>query len=169
MIRTEINNQQVPMYFLGTDALEAEKQALRERKTDDFVEPRVAQIRKELMMLEQNRTMQSLEQRKNDELFIKGVEVLRAERSRLNAVNTDLSGLRLVSVDQQATEPLSPVFPRKSVFISLGVIFGGVIGMVYVLLRHALKSRRRDELRETILVKNVIGSEVIAPLPSTAQ
>ncbi|WP_177429959.1 LPS O-antigen chain length determinant protein WzzB [Pseudomonas sp. SWI6] len=169
VIRTEINNQQVPMYFLGTDALEAEKQALRERKTDDFVEPRVAQIRKELMMLEQNRTMQSLEQRKNDELFIKGVEVLRAERSRLNAVNTDLSGLRLVSVDQQATEPLSPVFPRKSVFISLGVIFGGVIGMVYVLLRHALKSRRRDELRETILVKNVIGSEVIAPLPSTAQ
>ncbi|MDZ3990432.1 hypothetical protein [Pseudomonas sp. Teo4] len=71
------------------------------------------------MLLEQNRTMQSLEQRKNDELFVKGLEALRAERSRLTAVNTDLAGLRLVSVDQQATEPLSPIFPRKSLFVSL--------------------------------------------------
>lgn len=169
VVRTEINNQQVPMYFLGTDALEAERQALRERKTDDFVEPRIAQIRKELMLLEQNRAMQALEQRQNDELFLKGVEVLRAERSRLNSVNTDLSGLRLVSVDQQATEPLSSIFPRKSMFVSVGVLLGGVMGVVYVLLRHVLKARRRDALHETMMMKKVIGTEVITPLPSSSQ
>lgn len=169
VIRTEINNQQVPMYFLGTDALEAERQALRERKTDDFVEPRIAQIRKELMLLEQNRTMQALEQRQKDELFVKGGEALRAERSRLNAINSDLSGLRLVSVDQQATEPLSPIFPRKSLFVSLGALLGGVIGVVYVLLRHALKARRRGGLREAMMMKKVIGAEVITPLPSRPQ
>ena len=169
VIRTEINNQQVPMYFLGTDALEAERQALKERKTDDFVEPRIAQIRKELMLLEQNRTTQALEQRQKDDLFVKGGEGLRAERSRLSAVNSDLSGLRLVSVDQQATEPLSPIFPKKSMFVSLGALLGGVFGMVYVLLRYALKARRRDELRETVMMKNVIGAEVITPLPSRPQ
>lgn len=169
VIRTEINNQQVPMYFLGTDALEAERQVLKERKADDFVEPRIAQIRKEVMLLEQNRAMQALEQRQNDELFLKGVEALRAERLRLSSVNTDLGGLRLVSVDQQATEPLSPVFPRKSLFISLGVLLGGVIGVVYVLLRHVLKARRRDEIRETMMLKNVIEAAVITPLPSSPQ
>ncbi|PKI26038.1 Wzz/FepE/Etk N-terminal domain-containing protein [Pseudomonas monteilii] len=169
VIRTEINNQQLPMYFLGTDALEAERQALRERKNDDFVEPRIAQIRKELMLLEQNRTMQALEQRQKDELFVKGGGALRAERSRLNAVNLDLSGLRLVSVDQQATEPLSPIFPRKSLFVSLGALLGGLIGVVYVLLRQALKARQRDELRETMMMKKVIGAEVITPLPSRPQ
>jgi LPS O-antigen subunit length determinant protein (WzzB/FepE family) len=157
------------MYFLGTDALEAERQALKERKTDDFVEPRIAQIRKELMLLEQNRTTQALEQRQKDDLFVKGGEGLRAERSRLSAVNSDLSGLRLVSVDQQATEPLSPIFPKKSMFVSLGALLGGVFGMVYVLLRYALKARRRDELRETVMMKNVIGAEVITPLPSRPQ
>ncbi|MGC3895552.1 Wzz/FepE/Etk N-terminal domain-containing protein [Pseudomonas urmiensis] len=167
IIRTEINNQQIPMYFLGTDALEAERQALLARKSEDFVEPRISQIRKELMLLEQNRTMQTLEKRENDELFVKDIQTLRAERSRLNMIDTDLSTLRIVSIDQQATEPLSPIFPRKSLFFSLGVTLGGLIGIVYVLLRHALKARRREELRETMLVKRIIAAEAIAPLPSS--
>lgn len=166
VIRTEINSQQIPMYFLGTDALEAERQALRERKTDDFVEPRIAQIRKELMLLEQNRTMQSLEQRTNDELFLKGVEALRAERTRLSSITTDLSGMRLVNVDQLATEPLRPVFPRKSLIIGLGMMIGVVLGVMYILFRHALKARRRYELRETMTMQRVIEGQVVAPLPT---
>lgn len=169
VVRTEINNQQVPVYFLGTDALEAERKALRERKTDDFVEPRIGQIRKELMLLEQNRTLQSLEQRKNDELFVRGVEALRAERSRLSSINTDVSALRLVSVDQQATEPLSPIFPRKSFFVASGLMLGGVLALVYVLLRHALKVRRRSEFRVNKPMKAVLGAEIITPLPSRPQ
>src|SRR5690606_1200660 len=47
-VRTEVNNQQIPLYFMGTEALEAERKTLQQRKSDDFTEPRIGEILKEL-------------------------------------------------------------------------------------------------------------------------
>jgi len=55
VIRTEVNNQQIPLYFMGSEALEAERKALLARRSDDFTEPRIAQIARELKLLEHNR------------------------------------------------------------------------------------------------------------------
>ncbi|WP_176514186.1 Wzz/FepE/Etk N-terminal domain-containing protein [Pseudomonas faucium] len=164
VIRTEINNQQIPLYFMGTDALEAEKQALRNRSSDDFVSPRVSEIRKELLMLEQNRKIQALEQRKNDELFLKNIEGLRAERARLLSIDTDMSDLRLVVVDRAAVEPLRAVFPKKSLVIAMGLAIGVLIGMVFVLIRHTMRMRTRENeaLRGEILpVAQILPAEAL--------
>ncbi|WP_442112970.1 Wzz/FepE/Etk N-terminal domain-containing protein [Pseudomonas sp. NUPR-001] len=144
---TEVNNQQFPLYFMGTDALEAEQQVLRKRASDDFVDPRIAQIRKELLLLSNNRQIQMLKQRENEDLFVKGIEALRAQRTELLNIPTDMSGLSLVSIDRLAVEPVSPVKPRKSLFAALGAILGGVIGCIIVLLRLAFKKRRREQAR----------------------
>mgnify|MGYP001562431325 FL=1 len=40
VMRTEVNNQQVPLYFMGGDALRAELTALQQRRSDDFADPR---------------------------------------------------------------------------------------------------------------------------------
>lgn len=53
--RTEINNQQLPLYFMGVDALEADQSALSQHKSDDFTEVRIGQIAKELQLLQTNR------------------------------------------------------------------------------------------------------------------
>ncbi|MFJ3076105.1 Wzz/FepE/Etk N-terminal domain-containing protein [Pseudomonas sp. NPDC087029] len=164
VIRTEINNQQIPLYFMGTDALEAEKQALRNRSSDDFVSPRVSEIRKELLMLEQNRKIQALEQRKNDELFLKNIEGLRAERARLLSIDTDMSDLRLVVVDRAAVEPLRAVFPKKSLVIAMGLAIGVLIGVVFVLIRHTMRMRTRENeaLRGEILpVAQILPAEAL--------
>jgi LPS O-antigen subunit length determinant protein (WzzB/FepE family) len=147
---TEVNNQQVPLYFLGTDALEAEQHALRKRGSDDFVDPRIAQIRKELLLLVNNRQVQTLQQRENEELFVKGLESLVAERTRLMNIPTDMSGLRLVSIDRLAVEPISPVKPNRPVYVAFGLILGGLAGCMIVLLRYAFKKRRRERARITI-------------------
>ena len=36
VIRTEVNNQQIPLYFMGSEALEAERDILLQRRSDDF-------------------------------------------------------------------------------------------------------------------------------------
>ena len=125
VMRTEVNSQQIPLYFMGTDALVAEQQALRKRTSDDFADPRVAEIRKEQMLLEKNRDVQVLRARENVELFLRGIEPLRAERARLGAIKTDMKDLRLVSIDRLAVDPASPVGPRKSLFVVLGLVVGG--------------------------------------------
>ncbi len=54
-----------------------------------------------------------LRKRENEEIFLKGVEPLRAERIRLENISTDLSQLRLVSIDRFAVEPVNPVAPKN--------------------------------------------------------
>ena len=162
---TEVNNQQVPLYFLGTEALEAEQQALRQRTSDDFVDPRIAQIRRELLLLSNNRQVQALQQRKNEELFVKGIESLKAERTRLANISTDMSGLRLVSIDRLAVEPLSPIKPNKFLLIVLALILGGGVGCIIVLMRYSFKKRRRELAHVSITsLPKEIEAEVTAPL-----
>ncbi|HEK1769792.1 TPA: chain-length determining protein [Pseudomonas putida] len=156
IVRTEITNQQIPLYFMGTEALEAERRALSKRTSDDFVEPRVAQIRKDLMLLEQNRLAQQLQERSNDDLFVKGTEALRAERLRLTSLNTDMSSLRLVNIDRPAVEPTIPVYPRKSLFVLTGLMLGGIISVMFVLARYAFKTGSRNRMRTIELPASVV-------------
>lgn len=147
VIRTEVINQQIPLYFMGTDALEAEQRALRNRTSDDFADPRVAEIRKELLLLDNNRNVQALRGRQNDELFLKGIEALRAERSRLSAISTDMSTLQLVSIDRSAVDPLNAVWPKKGMLLMLGLVLGCCLGIVIAILRHLAQARTHQITR----------------------
>lgn len=143
VMRTEINNQQIPLYFMGVEALEAERSALQQRKTDDFTEGRIAQIARELQLLQSNREVEVLKQRQNEDVFLSGVEPLRAEVVRLgNLSNLDISNLKLVSVDRKALEPMRPVKPQKALILALGVVLGAILGVLIVLIRHLLGTRR---------------------------
>ncbi|MFC6337422.1 chain-length determining protein [Pseudomonas sp. CCM 7891] len=142
MMRTEINNQQIPLYFMGVEALEAEKSALSRRKSDDFTEVRIAQIGKELQMLEANRQIEVLNQRKNEDLFLRDVEPLRAEEARLRHLNVDTSRIKLVTIDRLALEPLAPIKPRKVLIIALGMLLGGILGMGLAVSRYFFSLRK---------------------------
>lgn len=139
IMRTEVNNQQNPMYFLGVEALEAERNALLQRKSDDFSTNRIAQIAKELTMLKANREVEVLNRRENEDLFLDGVQPLRTEIARLKNLNLDVSGLKLVAVDKLALEPLSPIKPQKTLIVVLGVVFGLMAGVFIALVRYFFK------------------------------
>ena len=142
-MRTEINNQQIPLYFMGTEALEAERAALQQRKTDDFTEGRVAQIARELQLLQSNREVEALKQRQNEDLFLSGVEPLRSEIVRLGDLsNLDSSNMKLVSIDRKALEPMQPVKPKKALVVLLGVLLGCMLGVLIVLLRYFIATHR---------------------------
>lgn len=136
VMKTEINNQQLPLYFMGVDALEAERSALSQRKSDDFTEVRIGQIAKELQLLQTNRQIEVLNEREKEDLFLSGVGPLRAEIARLRNLNIDMSRLKLVSIDQQALEPLAPIKPRKSFILIAGLVIGLMLGVLMALIRY---------------------------------
>ncbi|MBT2374823.1 Wzz/FepE/Etk N-terminal domain-containing protein [Pseudomonas fluorescens] len=142
VMRTEVNNQQIPLYFMGVEALEAERTALTQRKTDDFTEGRIAQIAKELQLLQSNREIEILKRRENEDLFLSGVQPLRAEVSRLLNLSIDMSRLKLVTIDKLALEPLSPIKPKKMLILVSGLIFGIILGALIALFRHVIVLRR---------------------------
>ncbi len=136
VIRTEVNNQQIPLYFMGSDALEAERKALLARRSDDFTEPRIAQIARELKLLEHNRQIEVLNSRENEDLFLKDLAGWREEAARLRALQIDTDALRLVSVDQSAVEPSRPIKPKKALIVVLALILGGMLGLFIALVRN---------------------------------
>ncbi|AZF46961.1 MULTISPECIES: Wzz/FepE/Etk N-terminal domain-containing protein [unclassified Pseudomonas] len=162
VMRTEVNNQQIPLYFMGVEALSAERTALLQRKSDDFTEGRIAQIARELQLLQSNREIEVLKQRQNEDLFLSGVEPLRAEVVRLkNLGNLDISNMKLVTIDRKALEPLSPVNPKKILILAVGVLAGGMLGVLAALIRHlVLLGRRAKEQEVTALLSNAAGKSL---------
>ena len=144
---TEINNQQIPLYFMGVEILEAERSALLKRNSDDFTEARIAQIEREMWMLQNNREVEVLERRENEEVFLSGVQPIRAEIARLGkAGSLEFSSIQLVSVDRKALEPLDPIKPKKNLLVLLGVVFGTATGALIVLIRNSMAARRVESL-----------------------
>ncbi|WP_256250538.1 Wzz/FepE/Etk N-terminal domain-containing protein [Pseudomonas sp. NBRC 111123] len=143
IIRTEVNGRPVPLYFMGTEVLEAERTALRKRASDDFIEPRIGQIRKELVLLSNNRSVEAIKARANDQAFLEGVEALRIERERLKSIDTQLQGLQLVSIDQRAVAAAKPLKPRKALIVMAATIAGLLLGVVAALVRTAFKKHLR--------------------------
>ncbi|MDP3846169.1 MAG: Wzz/FepE/Etk N-terminal domain-containing protein [Pseudomonas sp.] len=142
IIRTEVSNQQLPLYFMGTEALEAERSALLQRRSDDFTQPRVAEIQKQLQLLENNRQIEVLKKRENQDLFLSDLAKLHREGARLKSINLDLSTLQLVRIDQKAEPPTKPIAPKKTLIIGLGIILGGLLGVFVALIRSMLINRK---------------------------
>lgn len=138
VIRTEVNNQAVPLYFMGVDALEAERAALAKRVNDDFADERVAQIAKELQLLQHNRQVQFLQSRQNEDLFLQNIEDVRKEMDRLKNLNVDFDNIKMVQVDRRAIESLKPVRPMRTIIMLVAILIGLLVGVVVAFLRHYL-------------------------------
>lgn len=153
-MRTEVNNQQIPLYFMGTEALEAERSVLQQRKSDDFTAKRVGEIAKELQLLENNREIEILNSRQNEDIFLAGVQSLRAEAVRLQGLAIDMSRLKLVTIDKQALEPINPIKPNRKLIIIFGLLLGFALGIAIVAVRSILSQQRAA--RPVLLVSNTV-------------
>lgn len=146
VVRTEVNSREIPLYFMGSEALRAERQALSERRSDDFSEPRIAEIEKELDLLSHNRRVEVLGQRQNEDLYLKDLAEWRQEAAQLKGIKFDTSSLQLVRVDQLALEPLSAVKPKKALIIGVAGVAGLMLGVFAALMRNLLRSREAGNL-----------------------
>jgi LPS O-antigen subunit length determinant protein (WzzB/FepE family) len=135
MIRTEVSNQQIPLYFMGQSALEAERATLVSRNSDDFTEPRIDEIQKELSLLANNRQVALLRQRSNEELFLKGLGEIREELAHLKNLHINFDQFNLADIDRTASPPQSPIKPRKTLIVGLGLILGLLLGTLLAIAR----------------------------------
>src|SRR5690606_7040211 len=125
----------MPLYFMGASVLQAELDALKARSVDDFSEPRIAEIAREMKLLDKNRKIEILKNRKDDDLFLSKLAKLRAEEAHLKAMNLHLDNLVLVRVDQPAEQPLTPVSPKTLLTLAIGIVIGGMLGVFVALVR----------------------------------
>lgn len=145
VIKTEVNNQNIPLYFMGTDALEAERKILLSRENDDFTSGRIVEIQQELKLLENNRQIQILQSRENEDLFLAELADKEKAIARLNGLKLNMDTLSLVTLDQLATQPSRAIKPKKTMIVAVGIILGGMLGIFAALLRSAIRKRQQQQ------------------------
>lgn len=97
-----------------------------QRKSDDFTGTRVGLIAKELQLLKSNSLVEVLNYYEDEDQFLagRGGQSLRAEEARLRSLNVDMTRLKLVAIDQQALELLSPIKPGRILIFAFRMFLG---------------------------------------------
>ena len=84
-----------------------------------------------------------LTERKKDLSLVSGLSELQQRLSLLTSIKLDEAKILPATVDLAAMVPESPVKPKKSLILALSIVLGGMVGVVLVLIRQAVRNRRK--------------------------
>ena len=82
--------------------------------------------------------LNNLEQRKDDDAFIRGLRIMQGELAALENIKIDVSSAHSVRVDQPARLLDNPINPKRKLIIALGGLLGLMLGVFSVFIRNML-------------------------------
>ena len=85
----------------------------------------------------------ALKERIKDSRFLRQVRLLEEENQTLNdLLQIELPKGTILAIDKPASVPQNPIAPNKKLILALSVVLGGMLGVLYVLVRSALRNRQ---------------------------
>jgi chain length determinant protein (polysaccharide antigen chain regulator) len=105
-----LGGRELPLYMLGSKAIQAEAKALESR----------VKIAKDLA--------------RGEDHFIAGLPKILLEIEMLQAFEVDINKIHLARIDQAAVIPVSPIKPRKLLIVALALIAGIFVGLFMALI-----------------------------------
>ncbi|VAW84591.1 hypothetical protein MNBD_GAMMA16-536 [hydrothermal vent metagenome] len=103
--------------------------ALKARKNNDPFIIELPVLQSQLQMLATNRLLEGLKSRKNDDPFISSLRSLEQEKSELESITINTDQVRVLTLDQAAFLPLTPIKPNRKMITLLGVALGLMLGI----------------------------------------
>ena len=80
--------------------------------------------------------------RLNDARFLRQVRLLEEENQTLMDLKAiELHQGSIIAIDKPAVVPSSPIKPNKKLIVALAVVLGGMLGVLFVLIRQAVRNR----------------------------
>ena len=86
--------------------------------------------------------IEAMQARMKDDSLIPGLVGMQQQLAYLDSISLETDKIRPAIVDLAAVEPLSPIKPKKSLILALSVVLGGMVGVMYVLIRSAVRNRK---------------------------
>jgi len=151
VIYAGINSQQgLPLYFMGTEALRAEREVVEANLREEAKTPDIRNIEMQISQLQHNRDIEALQNREQDSPFIEEYNALQQENTLLRANLINADEIEIAEVTQWAYEPSGPSEPRKALILALSLVLGGMLGVMLVFLaRFAGSLRSYRKIRQS--------------------
>ncbi|WP_328186510.1 Wzz/FepE/Etk N-terminal domain-containing protein [Marinobacter sp. OP 3.4] len=145
VVYAEINaaNSQdgLPLYFMGVDALKAERQVIENNLQQETKTPAIRQLEKQIAILQHNREIEALKARESNAPFSEEYNRLSEENTLLRANQVDKDEVDVTQVISWAYRPGSPDSPKKLLILALSVVLGGMLGIVVLMIARLIRSR----------------------------
>ena len=84
----------------------------------------------------------ALESRGKNVYFIPGLADLNSRLARLRAIELNSAKVQPALIDLEAIAPLNPIKPKRKLIVALAVVLGGIVGVMSVLIRSAVRNRK---------------------------
>ena len=137
VVYAEINaaNSQdgLPLYFMGTDALKAEREVIEANLREETKTAAIRNLEKQIAVLENNREIEALQAREDNAAFSEEYNRLKEENTLLRANDVLEDEIEVSRVISWAYQPAGPDSPKKLLILALSVVLGGMLG-VFVLM-----------------------------------
>jgi len=149
VVYAEINSQEgLPLYFMGTEALQAEREVIEANLREDAQTPEIRSIVKQISLLRNNREIEAVQSREQDSPFIDEYNALLQQNTLLQANLVAPDEIQAAEVTNWAYQPANPDSPRKALILALSLVLGGMLGLMLVFLARFAHSLRGYRARE---------------------
>ncbi len=115
-------DQELPLYLMGTTYLTAKIDQLRNRKTEVPYIDEMAELRRQLSLLENNSALEALKNRKSDDPYISGLTEKLNFVAQLKNYTLDFDAVDIFRLEKSAAATGIPVKPNKRLVLLLGVL-----------------------------------------------
>jgi LPS O-antigen subunit length determinant protein (WzzB/FepE family) len=132
----------LPLYFRGFESLEAEKNELQKRTVSNFPSGKIAELERQIALLNTNREIEKLRGRERPQLFLDNYLKIEQENMYLSSLEMNVDQASLFTLQKKAMPAVAPIKPKKLLILVLSCILGGVFAVLFVLVRTAVKSRQ---------------------------
>ena len=156
-ISTISNEGKDPLYYLmGSKFLSAKIKQLQHRQNDEYSIPKIGELRRELALAKQNREIETLAKRENDEPFIDELPAIQNRLKQLEHTSLKFDGTKLFKLEQAAFAPSNPIKPNKKLIVSGGCLLSIILALLVALVRGVLFPREQEQ-----------STDDGAPIPAT--
>ncbi|MCJ8312361.1 MAG: hypothetical protein HRU38_09140 [Saccharospirillaceae bacterium] len=129
-------------YLLGIKFLMAEITELeKRRKNSRFVEG-LAELNQKLLIAKNNPELTALQNRADDKPYVAAYLNTLDKVEKLEQVNLKFNNPKFYQLTQEAIAPGNLVGRSKNIYLALGIVLGGMLGLMLALIRIAIANYR---------------------------
>lgn len=141
-VLTEIKfseNQELPLYLMGTEYLSAKIAELKERSDDTLFIQEYSELQQQILLLENHARLAALKARKSDDPYIEGLNERLRRLAELQGLSLKFKPANSYRVERFAEITGAPINPDKKLIVIVGALFSMMMGFLIAIFSILLK------------------------------
>jgi LPS O-antigen subunit length determinant protein (WzzB/FepE family) len=146
--KTEItlsDKQELPLYLMGTEYLDAKRDELRERSENTPFVREYTSLKEEIKLVETDGYLEQLKNRKSDDPYITELPSLMSRKNRLESLTLAFNGVKTLKIEKNAKVNGKKLSPKRALIVIGGITISSLlalfIGIMNLVLNKKIDSR----------------------------